>query len=138
MIKVDNLLKLHVLISLNNGEKHGYEIMKELSKKLNKKISASHVYPFLKQLKESYYVKLRKLGKEKIYTLTDIGKKFVDETLLKFNEIIHESLKRKITKCTHCSCEIYNNKYNEIINGKKLSFCCLHCAEYYKKRINKL
>ncbi|MEK6933153.1 MAG: PadR family transcriptional regulator [Nanoarchaeota archaeon] len=135
MVKVDSLVKLHTLISLNNSEKHGYELMKELSSKLDKKISSSNVYPFLKELKENYYVNVRQLGREKIYHLTANGNKFVNETLLRFNEVLQESLKRKITKCTHCGCEVYNSKYNEIINGKKLAFCCCHCADSYKKGI---
>ena len=133
MVKVDSLIKLHTLILLNNEPRTGYSLMKNLSKKLDKKISASHVYPFLKELKENYYVSLKHLGREKIYTLTQTGTKFVNETLLRFNTIIQESLKRRLTKCTHCGCEVYNNKYNEIVNGKKLAFCCPHCAHDYRK-----
>ena len=135
MVKVDSLVKLHALISLNNGQKNGYELMKELENKLNKKISASNVYPFLKELKENYYVNFRQLRREKIYNLTENGEKFVNETLLKFNEVIQESLKTKLTKCTHCGCEVYNNKYKEIVNGKNLAFCCCHCADSYKKGV---
>ena len=47
MVKVDSLVKLHTIISLNNNEKNGYELMKELSNKLDRKISASNIYPFL-------------------------------------------------------------------------------------------
>ena len=135
MVKVDSLVKLHALISLNNKEKNGYELMKEVEEKTNKKISASHIYPFLRELKENYLVSYRQFGREKVYNLTEAGTKFVNDTLLKFNDVIQESLKRKITKCTHCGCEVYNNKYNEIVNGKKLAFCCCHCADSYKKRI---
>ena len=133
MVKVDSLVKLHTIISLNNNEKNGYGLMKELSNKLDRKISASHVYPFLKELKQNYLVNSRQIGREKIYNLTGSGKKFVNETLLKFNEVIQESLKRKITKCTHCGCEVYNNKYKEVVNGKNLAFCCCHCAHDYRK-----
>jgi DNA-binding PadR family transcriptional regulator len=134
MIKVDSFIKLHTLISLNNDQKHGYELMKELEQKLDKKVSASHVYPFLKELKENYLVHYRQLGREKVYNLTESGKEFVNNTLLKFNEIIRESLKKRLTKCTNCGCEIYNNKYNELVNGKKFAFCCCHCADSYKKK----
>ncbi len=134
MVKVDSFIKLYTLILLNNGEKHGYELMKELGNKLDKKISSSHVYPFLKELKQNYLVNYRQFGREKLYNLTDSGTKFVNENLLKFNELIQESLKNKLTKCTHCGCEVYNNKYIESVNGKKLAFCCCHCADSYKKR----
>src|SRR3989344_1090950 len=117
MVKVDSLVKLHTLILLNNGEKHGYDLMKELSNKLDKKISASNVYPFLKELKQNYLVNYRQFGREKVYKLTDSGNKFVNDTLSKFNDIIQESLKRRLTKCTHCGCEVYNSKYSEVVNG---------------------
>lgn len=133
MVKVDSFIKLHTLISLNNHEKTGYGLMKELGNKLDKRISASHIYPFLKELKQNYLVNYRQFGREKVYNLTESGTKFVNETLSKFNEIIQESLKRNITKCVHCGCEVYNNKYTEIVNGKKLAFCCCHCADSYKQ-----
>ena len=135
MVKVDSFVKLYTLIAFNNSDKYGYELIKELSNKLNRKISASHIYPFLKELKQNYLVNSRLVGRGKIYKLTDSGKKFVNETLLKFNEIIQESLKTKLSKCYHCGCEVYNNKYNEIINSKNLAFCCCHCANSYKKGI---
>lgn len=133
MTKVDSFIKLHTLISLNKNERNGYELMKELESKLGRDISASHIYPFLKDLNKKNYVEYRKDGREKIYTLTRPGKKFVNETLLKFHEVIQESLARKITECTHCGCEVYNNKYTEKFNGKTLAFCCCHCADSYKK-----
>lgn len=135
MVKVDSLIKLHTLISLNNDKKHGYELMKELESKLDREISASHIYPFLKELKENSLVNFKKVGREKVYTLTPSGRKFVNQTLLKFHEVIQESLKRKITSCHHCGCEVYNNKYNETIKGKRLSFCCCHCAASFKAGI---
>ena len=135
MVKVDSLVKLHTIISLNNSGKNGYGLMKELSNKLDRKISASHVYPFLKELKQNYLVNYRQIGREKIYNLTEAGTKFVNETLLKFNDIIQESLKTKLTKCIHCGCEVYNNKYKEIVNGNNLAFCCCHCASSYKREM---
>ena len=135
MVKVNSLIKLHILISLNSGQKHGYELIKELESKLSKKISASHIYPFLKELKKASYVVYQKHKREKIYKLTPPGKKFVHATLLKFHEIIQESIKEKIKKCTHCGCEIYNNKYSERINNKNLVFCCSHCAKSYKEHL---
>ena len=102
MVKVDSFIKLHTIISLNNDEKTGYNLIKELSNKLDKKISASHIYPFLKELKQNYLVNYRQFGREKVYNLTESGKGFVNDTLLKFNEILQESLKKKLTKCTHC------------------------------------
>jgi DNA-binding PadR family transcriptional regulator len=131
-VKVDTVLKLHIMISLNEGSKHGYELMKLLEQSLSKKISAANIYPFLKELKQKKYVIYKQTGREKIYTLTPSGKKFVDNTLLKFHEIIKKSIEHKLTKCYHCGCLVYDNKYSEKMAGKKRSFCCCHCAESYK------
>lgn len=136
MVKVDSLIKLHTIISLNKDIKHGYELMKELENKLDRKISASHIYPFLKELKQNKFVDYKKNGRGKFYNLTPSGKKFVNSTLLKFHEIIQESIQHKLTKCHHCKCEVYNNKYRENIKGKNLNFCCSHCADSFKRGIH--
>jgi hypothetical protein len=34
--------------------------------------------------------------------------------------------------CAHCGCKIYEGSYREEINGKEMSFCCIHCANHYK------
>ena len=133
MVKVDSFIKLYTLIALNKDKTHGYELMKDLESKLSRKISAANIYPFLKELKQNNYVEFKQIGKGKIYTLTNQGKKFVNQILLKFHDIIEESLRKMITECIHCGCEVYNNKYTESISGKKLAFCCCHCADSYKK-----
>lgn len=131
-LKVDTLVKLHIVIQLNQCETYGYEILKNLEDTLGKKISAANIYPFLKELTEKKYLTYEQTGREKTYTLTKMGKEFVKNTLLKFHEIIKESIKPMLTKCTHCGCIVYDNKYEEKVNGKKLSFCCCHCAASYK------
>ncbi len=132
MVKVDSFVKLHTLISLNTGKKNGYALMKELEGKLNKKVSAASIYPFLRELNDNKFVDYRVDGREKVYGLTSPGKMFVKDTLTKFHDIVKESLKQKITACTHCGCEVYDNKYTEKVNGKMLAFCCCHCADSYK------
>ena len=133
MVKVDSFIKLHTLISLDGEKKNGYLLMKELESKLGRKISASHIYPFLKELNERRFVAYKQDGREKIYSLTPNGRVFVKDTLLKFHDVIKESLRDKITECVHCGCEVYNNKYTERVQGKTLAFCCCHCADSYKK-----
>ncbi len=133
MIKVDNFVKLHVLISLNAQPRHGYELMKEVEKSLDKRISASHIYPFLKELDKKKLVRAKQNDREKVYSLTVEGKQFVKKTLLRFQGMVQKSLQELLTKCTHCGCEVYNNKYTEVIKGKRLAFCCSHCADSYKE-----
>src|SRR3989338_2595088 len=98
MVKVDSFVKLHLMMALNNGETYGYELMKNLESKLGKKVSAANIYPFLKELKQNKLVVCKQEGREKIYSLTRQGKAFTNNILLKFNELIQESLKNKLTK----------------------------------------
>ncbi len=134
MVKVDSFVKLHTLISLNAGKKNGYELMKELEGKLNKKVSAANIYPFLRELDNNKFVDYQTAGREKVYSLTKPGKRFVKDTLTKFHDIVKESLKQKITICIHCGCGVYDNKYTEKVNGRMLAFCCCHCASSYRKK----
>jgi len=39
-LKVTNLVKFYTLLLLQEKQKHGYEIIKEMSAKINKKVSA--------------------------------------------------------------------------------------------------
>ncbi|MBI4149329.1 helix-turn-helix transcriptional regulator [Candidatus Woesearchaeota archaeon] len=133
MLKVDSFIKLYLLIALQKGKRHGYELMKELEAKLGKAISAAHIYPFLKGLQKRKYVRAIRGARSTAYTLTRNGNSFVTKTLLQFHEIIQESLRKKLTSCTHCGCEVYNSKYTEAINGKQRAFCCRHCAASYKQ-----
>jgi len=132
-LKVDTVLKLNIIISLKKENTHGYDIMKSLEENLGRKISASLIYPFLKQMKSRKYVTVKQEGREKKYSLTPNGKSFVNKTLMKFHEVIKESISDMLTPCFHCGCLVYDSQYSEIIKGKKRYFCCSHCATSYKK-----
>lgn len=134
-VKVSSLVKLYIIISLNEGNKHGYELIKELEKKLGKQISASQVYPFLETLKKNKLIKVKKIGKreKKIYSITPKGKKFVKSLLSRFGELVEIAIEPKLKVCAHCGCKIYDGGYTKLIGGKKLTFCCKYCASSYKK-----
>ena len=132
MPKIDSFIKLYLLIALRRGRRHGYELMKELEGKLGRRISAAHIYPFLKELRQHGLIRLGAKARGKVYSLTQKGSAFAAKTLHQFHDIIQESLRKKLTSCTHCGCEVYNNRYTEVIGGKKLAFCCCHCAASYK------
>ncbi|MBS7641407.1 hypothetical protein KEJ12_07205 [Candidatus Bathyarchaeota archaeon] len=34
--------------------------------------------------------------------------------------------------CANCGCKVYEGGHREVINGKEMAFCCVHCAESYK------
>ena len=134
-IKITSLLKLYTLILLSKKPMHGYEIIKELEKCAIQKISASHVYPFLALLKKNNLIILNNLGnrEKKQYALTSEGRKFVNEMLNKFSIMVDAGVRRKVKKCAHCDCQIYEGGYKEKINGKMFNFCCMHCAKSLKK-----
>ncbi|MBS3108275.1 PadR family transcriptional regulator [Candidatus Woesearchaeota archaeon] len=133
-IEIGSLVKFYIILLLNEGQKHGYTLMKELEEKLNRKISASQVYPFLKILKKNKLIKIEviKEREKKVYKLTSKGKEFVNNFLHKSGNLLAAVIESKISSCAHCECKIYESNYKEKINGKLLIFCCEHCAKSFK------
>ena len=136
-IKINNLIKFYILFSLLKRPACGYNLMKELRDKLDRKISANQIYPFFNLLKKNKLVAIKQKGgrKKKIYSLTIKGKKFADEIVTKFGELVEIMLKPNLSTCVHCGCKIYKEYYKENINGKNMIFCCKHCAKSYKTRL---
>jgi DNA-binding PadR family transcriptional regulator len=132
-IKVTSLVKLYVLLSLREGAKHGYELMKEIEKHTGSKPSTSLIYPFLDQLKEAGLVEVEETGsrEKKVYALTSKGERFVGKKLAMFESIITSTIEKDLAKCAHCGCEVYKGGYEMKIDGEKLLFCCMHCARTY-------
>ncbi|MEW6062837.1 MAG: PadR family transcriptional regulator [Nanoarchaeota archaeon] len=135
MLKINNILKLYILVLLHQKPKHGYELIKELSIKMNKRISASNIYPFLSTLKKAKYIKINRVGgrEKKVYYLTNDGKRFIKNTLKRLDEIINLGIKPNLKACYYCGCKIYSGGYKKKINGRYLFFCCKNCAHTHKK-----
>ena len=135
-VKITNLIRFYTLILLDKKPMHGYELIKELEACLSKSISASHIYPFLKTLSKNNLIELKNTGKrkKKQYCLTKKGKEYVNELINKFSIIIKSTIANKVKKCAHCDCQIYDKGYIEKIKGKRLYFCCIHCAKSLKAR----
>ncbi len=133
-IEIKNIVKLFTVLLLSEKEQYGYEIMKEVDKRMGKKASPGQIYPFLKQLKKYNYVETRGRGErdKQAYYLTSEGRKFVARLSDKFGDVFEIAIKPKLTVCAHCSCEIYKGGYKERIGGRNLSFCCGNCAKGYK------
>lgn len=131
-IKITNMVKFCIIILLNKGPKHGYELIKELEAYFGKEISASHVYPFLKDLEKNKIIEHKKVEArdKKKYFLTKKGKEFTNDLFFRFNDVIDSLIKSKIKKCHHCACEIYKHGFEKKIKGKLLVFCCASCAEH--------
>lgn len=131
-IKVGNLIKFYTVVLINKGPKYGYELIKELEHLFGKEISPAHVYPFLKILQRNKLVEVKKTGSrdKKSYFITKKGKEFTNNLLTRFNDIVTALVESKVNKCANCECEIYKNGFEKIVNGKKLIFCCEHCAKH--------
>lgn len=134
-LKINNLIKFYILFLLYKSPIHGYELISELREKLDRKISANQVYPFLNLLKKNKLVIIKYTGKrkKKVYILTKAGRRFVNETIKRFGELVEIMMKSDISACVHCGCKIYKKVHKEKIKGKVLIFCCKHCAKAYKK-----
>ena len=135
-IKINNMLKFYTICLLATEPEHGYDLIKELERKLGRKISASNVYPFLNILRKNKLIKIDKLGKrhKKVYMLTKEGKIFTKEMFNKFGDLINIAIEPRITTCP-CGCKIYSGGHSEKINGKAIKFCCSHCAKTYRSKI---
>ena len=133
-VKVTNIIKFYTILLLYKKPMHGYELIKKLKECAFQNISASHVYPFLKLLKKNKLIALKDSGKreKKQYNLTKDGKKFANEMINRFSVMIDTTIKKKVKKCAHCSCKVYEGGYKTIIKKKQLYFCCVHCAKSFK------
>ncbi len=130
-----SIVKLQILYLLKKP-RYGYEIIKKMDEIYHKKISAAHIYPFLKDLRENKYVKEKtsSIGKRKrkIYSLTPKGKKLLDSLEKEISGIIDTILKDKIKVCSHCGCKIYEGGVEKKIKGNLFFFCCESCADSWE------
>ena len=134
-LKINNMVKFYTLCLLANEPKHGYDLIQELKEKLERKISASNVYPFLNILRKNKLIKFDKVGKrdKKTYHLTNEGKRFTKQMFSKFGDLINIAIEPRISTCP-CGCKIYSGGHTEKIKGKIVKFCCSHCAKMYKSK----
>ena len=135
-IKINNMVKFYTLCLLANEPKHGYDLIQELKEKLERRISASNVYPFLNTLRKNKLIKFDKVGKrdKKTYYLTSEGKNFTKQMFSKFGDLINIAIEPRITICP-CGCKIYSGGHIEKIKGKIMKFCCSHCAKMFKSKM---
>ncbi len=133
-VKITNIVKLYALLLLSEKKKHGYELIKEIGAKLDKRISAGEIYPFLNRLKKSGYIRIGESGNrdKKIYVLTPSGKKFVKNMLAKFSNLIELAIEPSLTQCAHCGCRVFGSGFVKKIRGKSFAFCCKYCARGFE------
>ncbi|QGA80898.1 PadR family transcriptional regulator [Candidatus Nanohalobium constans] len=122
---LNHTYRVYTLLLLKMGSRHGYEIIDRIGEVTGKDPSTSHIYPFLSELEENDYVVSENGSRgKKIYSLTEEGKDFVGDQLDSFGEMLHAAIRDEIDECSHCSCKIYDNGYED--DGDV--FCCRHCA----------
>lgn len=75
---ITNPTKLFTLLLLFERDMHGYEIMEEFMRRLEKKLSPGQIYPLLARMVEKglveFYEEFQGKRKKKVYRLTDKGK----------------------------------------------------------------
>lgn len=131
-VKIDNMAKFYSLMLLYERNRHGYEMIKSIGEKMEKKISPGQIYPFLKEMKGGRLLESKKEGArgKTVYALTSKGRKFVKETLMHLSDMIRIAVKSDLSVCRHCECEIYSGGYEERGNV----FCCKSCAAAYGRQ----
>lgn len=74
-------MKYVILKLLKDKPRHGYEVMKELEEQLHGCYSASPgtVYPTLQWLEDEGLVRAKDVEGKKVYEITDLGLKFLEE-----------------------------------------------------------
>lgn len=132
--KITNLVRFYAVLLLLEKKQHGYELMKQIGKRLEKKVSPGQMYPFLAELQKKKLVRVfEKSSREKIaYELTPAGKSFAHLMLERFGGLLEIALKPHLTVCTHCGCKVFDGGVVQTVKGKKLKFCCHHCAASFR------
>ena len=141
MENIDDLIsdfsRFYILTILYEGPAHGYQIISRFKKRVKKEVSPSLVYPFLQQLEKKGLVKhtIKPVGEKekKVFELTDKGRELTTVLFKRFAELVSIAIEPSLYVCAHCGCKVYEGGYREIIEGKEIAFCCMHCAHSYKE-----
>lgn len=125
-IDLSNVNRLYTLLLLESGEKHGYQIIKDIERITGTKPTTSHIYPFLEKLTNEGVTTVSETGNrgKKVYSLTGEGEQLVREQLDAFGEILHTAIEGEVEECENCNCQIYSGGVER--DGK--TYCCEHCA----------
>lgn len=143
-----SLTKFYTLALLSQKPRHGYEIIKEVGERIGKKPSTGQIYPLLEEFEDDGLVvsenKDVKGRTRKVYKITDKGEETFSEVLNRFYSLVHELLDPWLVECKHCGCKIFRGRpedeeeevHREKIDGELLPFCCKHCANAYKNKMD--
>jgi len=80
---VKSFLDLFVLSMLNDGAKHGYELMRQLKVRTGTRIGAGTLYPLLYELEERQLVSAEWMSptrrSRRVYKITEKGSKYMEQ-----------------------------------------------------------
>lgn len=96
-MKLKGLLKLLILRELENRDAYGYELINRIEEITSKKPSSGSVYPLLSDLSERGFLEVKIVGGKKIYTLSEKGRKYLEELKEKEKDLIAEKVRFLIT-----------------------------------------
>jgi DNA-binding MarR family transcriptional regulator len=134
---ISDFSRFYILTILYEGPAHGYSIINQFKKRVKKEISPSLVYPFLQQLEDKGLVthSLKPTGDKikKVFELTEEGRELCTGLFKRFASLVAIAIEPSIYVCAHCGCKVYEGGYREVIDGKEIAFCCMHCAASYKE-----
>jgi len=133
---VSDFARFYILTILYEGSCHGYDIIGKFKKRVGKEVSPSLVYPFLKQLEQKSLLKhkVKSVGakKRKIFELTTRGRELCERLFRRFSDLVSIAIEPSLEVCAHCGCKVYEGGHREVIFGREMTFCCVHCAKSYK------
>jgi DNA-binding PadR family transcriptional regulator len=134
---VSDFSRFYILTILYEEPQHGYSIISKFRKRIGKEISPSLVYPFLSRLEKKGLVKhtLKPVGekKKKVFELTEKGRELCKQLFKRFSALVSVAIEPSLEVCASCGCKVYEGGHRETIKGKEVTFCCIHCAESYKR-----
>jgi len=138
-IHLTSMAKFYTVLLLGEGPKHGYELMRAVQEKIGEKTGPGTIYPLLAKLKRAGYLEVKERGsrEKKTYALNAKGREFLRGMVVRFGSMFEIAIEPKLTVCAHCGCKIYAGAHEETIGGKKLKFCCCHCAKSYRESMKK-
>jgi DNA-binding PadR family transcriptional regulator len=134
---ISDFSRFYILTILFEGPAHGYSIINRFKKRVKKEVSPSLVYPFLQQLEEKGLVThcVIPVGEKerKIFELTTAGRELCTDLFKRFAELVSIAIEPSLYICAHCGCKVYEGAHREVIEGKEMAFCCVHCAQSFKE-----
>lgn len=126
-----DMVRSSVIMLLHERPSHDYDIMRNLKKQLGENIRPSFVYPSLHQLKENGLMRssMKRVGRKlkKVYELTDEGRQLATILFKHLASLVSIAIKPMLDACAHCGAKIFEGGHKEIVKGKEIMFCCVHC-----------